>query len=112
VLLAFCPDAPSELVDLLRRTDGIRGDCGSPVVWSCVQIVGENRSMRSHPDYPALYWSFDQFLFVGADVDSDHFGYRVLPAYEGPDDIYRWDHENDSRMWFANSLSDYLARFP
>ena len=110
-LLTFCPEAPMELVDLLRQTDGIEGDYGSPVVWSCLDIVGENRSMSSHPDYPALYWSFDQFLFVGADVGSDFFGYRMLPAYEGADDLYRWDHENDSRVWFAGSLSDYVTRF-
>jgi len=67
--------------------------------------------MRSHPDYPALYWSFDQFLFVVADVGSAFFGYRILPTYEGPDDVYRWNHESDSRVWFARGLSDYFTRF-
>jgi hypothetical protein len=66
--------------------------------------------MRTNPDFASLYWSFDQILFVGEEGGGDLYGYRLFPGREEFTDIYRWEHEDDSRSWFAMSLSDYVTR--
>ena len=40
-------------------------------------------------------------MFVGKEGGGDLFGFRLLTEYDGPDDIYLWEHESDSRVWFA-----------
>ena len=69
-----------------------------------IRRCARTRTLRS------LYWSFDQILFVGEEGSGDFFGYRLLPGDEERNDIYRWEHEDDSRSWFALSLSDYFTR--
>ena len=65
--------------------------------------------MRTTPDFASLYWSFDQMLFIGEEGGGDLFGFRVLQDEALPE-IYLWEHEDDSRGWFASSLADYFAR--
>ena len=73
-------------------------------------MITQNQTMRTTPDFASLYWSFDQILFIGEEGGGDLFGYRLLPDYGGPDSVYLWEHEDDSRAWFASSLEDYSAR--
>jgi SMI1 / KNR4 family (SUKH-1) len=108
--LAAFASAPAELLDVLRESDGVYDEFGAAVVWPTAEIVTENQQMRTNPDFESLYWSFAQILFVGEDGSGDLFGYRVLPGDEVQNDIYRWEHEDDSRSWFALSLSDYFTR--
>ena len=65
--------------------------------------------MRTTPDFVSLYWSFDQMLFIGEEGGGDLFGFRVLQDQKLPE-IYLWEHEDDSRAWFASSLADYFGR--
>ena len=108
-LAAFAP-APAELIEVLRESDGIYDEFGAAVVLPAAEIVARNQEMRTDSDFGSLYWSFDQILFMGEDGSGDLFGYRVLPGDEERNDIYRWEHEDDSRSWFALTLSDYFKR--
>ena len=108
--LAAFASAPAELLDVLRESDGLHDEFGAAVVWPAAEIVIQNQQMRTNPDFASLYWSFDQILFMGEDGSGDLFGYRLLSGDEEHHDIYRWEHEDDSRSWFALSLSDYFTR--
>lgn len=59
---------------------------------------------------PRLPMSFDCLLFIGEEGNGDLYRYRVLVGLIESPDIYRWDHENDSRIWFARDLEDYVRR--
>ncbi len=102
---------PSELAGFLAVSNGLRAQSGARLIWSATEIVEQNRELRGSHDYAQLYMPFDCLLFFGTPGNGDHYGYRILgkaiPATTG---IYRWDHENDSREWFANDLEDYLKR--
>lgn len=91
-LSAFAGGLPDELVELLSESDGVYDAHGIPTIWPARQIVKEDESIRSNPDFAALYRSFDQIMFFGAAVS--------------------WDHEHDSRVFFAPSLERYLATRP
>ena len=51
---------------------------------------------------------FDALLFVASVGNGDLFGYAVLNGTIQRDDIYVWDHEDDSRTWVASSLKDFI----
>jgi len=102
---------PAELAGFLALFNGLRAQSGARLIWSATEIVEQNRQFRGNHDYAQLYMPFDCLLFFGTPGNGDHYAYRILgkaiPATSG---IYRWDHENDSREWFANDLEDYLKR--
>ena len=101
---------PSELARFLAASNGLRAQSGSPLVWSATEIVEQNRAMRGNHDYALLYMPFDCLLFFGTPGNGDHYAYRILGGAVSPSGVYRWDHENDSREWFAADLEDYLKR--
>lgn len=102
---------PDELRTLLLESNGVAADHSQPLVWSAQEIVRQNRLFREHAEFPDLYMPFDCLLFFGADVNGDQFAYRILRGrIPNPPDVYRWDHETDSRSWFASSLTDYVRR--
>ncbi|AAS41993.1 hypothetical protein BCE_3082 [Bacillus cereus ATCC 10987] len=40
--------------------------------------------------------------------NGDLFGYSILNGMVQRDDIYVWNHENDSRTWVAPSLKTFM----
>ena len=103
---------PADLIDLLRLSNGVYDEFGSAIVWQASQIITENEAMRTNTEFASLYWSFDQILFIGEEGGGDLFGFRVLPGQDVDNDVYLWEHEDDSRAWFASSLADYFTRRP
>ena len=101
---------PDELCELLLETDGIIGHYGSSRVWPLGRIVSDNIQFRSNLDFPKLYMPFDALLFFGDDGGGDQYAYRILAGQIKYMDVYAWEHESDSRKWFARGLRDYLAR--
>lgn len=103
---------PLELRDLLEETNGVHANYSTPLVWSVAAIVDENRAFRSNKDFVELYLPFDDLLFFGADGGGNQFAYRILGGRIPETSwIYRWDHEDDSRQWFAADLRDYFRRY-
>ena len=99
---------PDELRELLRRTDGVRADYGSGLVWSVREIVEENTRFRQDTDFAGLYMAFDQLMFVGDNGGGDQFAHVRVPTARR--DVFVWNHETDERRWVAASLEDYLRR--
>ncbi|ALC22672.1 SMI1/KNR4 family protein [Streptomyces pristinaespiralis] len=98
---------PAQLAALLRETNGVVGEYGTDVVWSLERIVEENLLFWSPDTFPGLYMPVDPLLFFGDNGGGDQFAFVLTP--ERPD-IFVWDHENDSRLWAARALEDYLHR--
>jgi hypothetical protein len=98
---------PAGLVGLLRETDGVVGLDGTDTVWPLERIVEENLFFRSDPEFAGLYMPFEPLLFFGDNGGGDRFAFVRTPPR---DDIFVWDHEDDSRRWAARDLLDYLGR--
>jgi hypothetical protein len=101
---------PDELCELFQETDGIEGQFGPSLVWPLARIVSDNIEFRRNPDFPALYMPFDPMLFFGDNGGGDQYAYRILAGGIEYMSVYEWEHETDSRNWFARDLRDYLAR--
>ncbi|MFJ1656272.1 SMI1/KNR4 family protein [Streptomyces sp. NPDC088337] len=98
---------PAKLTALLMETNGMVGEYGTDVVWSLDRIVEQNLLFWSPDTFPGVYMPFDPLLFFGDNGGGDQFAFVLTP--ERPD-IFVWDHENDSRLWAARELEDYLHR--
>jgi hypothetical protein len=101
---------PNELRELLIETDGIVVNYGLARVWPLARIVKDNLDFRSNADFPSLYMPFEPLLFIGDDGGGDQYAYRILAGKIENLDVFVWEHESDSRNWFARDLRDYLAR--
>ncbi|MFF8596792.1 SMI1/KNR4 family protein [Streptomyces sp. NPDC015220] len=98
---------PAQLTALLMETNGMVGEYGTDVVWPLDRIVEQNLLFWSPDTFPGLYMPFDPLLFFGDNGGGDRFAFVLTP--ERPD-IFVWDHEDDSRLWAARELEDYLHR--
>lgn len=101
-------ELPPQLRELLLETDGIEVQNGLGLVWPIDRIRADNRMFRTNPDFPSLYMPFDALLFFADAGNGDQFAYAVNGGRVERDDIFAWDHENDSRTWVAPSLERYL----
>ena len=100
-------ELPNDLYQLLKETNGIEGEYGD-FIWSALKIKTENMNMRNIADFKDLYMPFDCLLFFADGGDGDLFGYSILNGIVQRDDIYVWNHENDSRTWVAPSLEIFM----
>ncbi|HHY2675926.1 SMI1/KNR4 family protein [Bacillus toyonensis] len=100
-------ELPNELYQLLQETNGIEGEYGD-FIWSASKIKTENMNMRNIVDFKDLYMPFDCLLFFADGGNGDLFGYSILNGMVQRDDIYVWNHENDSRTWIAPSLKPFM----
>ncbi|MEV0344131.1 SMI1/KNR4 family protein [Nonomuraea sp. NPDC050680] len=98
---------PGDLQELLRQTNGVLDRWAVDVIWPIDQLVRDNSTFRTFPDFKELYMPFDSLLFFGDNGGGDQFAYVVEPDRH---DIFVWDHENDSRQWVAGNLEEYLRR--
>ncbi|MEU2624300.1 SMI1/KNR4 family protein [Streptomyces sp. NPDC007157] len=96
---------PTDLVALLRESDGIEGEYGAGLIWSAERIASENRTLREDSELATLYMPFDPLLFFADAGNGDLFA--LLPGLQRPD-VFAWNHEDDSRTWVAPSLAKYL----
>ncbi len=98
---------PADLKDLLLVTNGVTGRYATAVVWPVQRIVADNLSFRSDACLGDLYMSFDPLVFFGDDGGGDQYAFVRTPER---DDVFVWEHETDSRNWYAPRLERYLAR--
>ena len=99
---------PGELRTLLEETDGIVGEYGLGLVWPVSRIRQDNLRFRRSADFRELYMPFDCLLFVADAGNGDQFAYSILGGAIRRNDIFAWDHENDSRRWVAPNLGTYF----
>ena len=99
---------PSDLKNLLYETNGVKGDYALDLIWSLERIKKDNLSFRSSNDFKELYMPFDSLLFFGDAGNGDQFAFTILNGTSSKDDIFVWNHEDDSRMWIAPSLKIFI----
>jgi hypothetical protein len=101
---------PEGLRSLYLECNGIDALYRKPVM--CIEdIVARNEELRSNAAYSGLYMPFENLFFFGEEGNGDLYGFAVRKdgtyAYEN---VFEWNHENDSRSWKANGLKDLLVR--
>ncbi|MBX6314687.1 MAG: SMI1/KNR4 family protein [Isosphaeraceae bacterium] len=99
---------PDDLRGLLVESNGIAGQYGLGLVWPVERIEADNLAFRSNADFRELYMPFDHLLFFADAGNGDQFAYAVLAGEVRRDDVFVWNHEDDSRTWAAPSLERYL----
>jgi len=101
-------ELPNDLYQLLQETNGVEGEYGQ-FIWDASKIKTENMNMRNIVDFKDLYMPCDCLLFFADGGNGDLFGYSILNGIVQRDDIYVWNHENDSRTWVAPSLKIFMV---
>jgi hypothetical protein len=100
---------PPELRELLLECDGVTADYGSGVVWAVSEIQRRNLEFRENQSFRELYMPFEHLLFFGDDGGGDQFAFSIKAdgKIHSPD-IYRWEHETDSRSWFSSGFRQFF----
>ncbi|MDZ8171967.1 SMI1/KNR4 family protein [Microbacterium xanthum] len=95
---------PDQFRLLLSATDGVEGEYGLGLVWTAQRIADDNVGFRSSADFRELYMPFDGLVFFADAGNGDQFAISLM----GSQEIYVWNHENDSRTWVAPTVMRYL----
>ena len=101
-------ELPKKLLDLFNETNGVFDEFDCPLIWSTEQIIKDNLFFRNFDDYKDIYMPFDDLLFFSDGGNGDLFGFAILNGSIQKDDIYVWNHEDDSRTWIASSLEHFI----
>lgn len=101
---------PLELRDLLIKANGLTDEYNSDIIWSADEILTRNKFFRESEDFKELYMPFDSLLLFAEEVNGDLYAYVILEGIISRDDIFIWEHETDSRNWFAPNLKAYFER--
>lgn len=101
-------ELPEKLLGLYNETNGVFDSFGCPLIWAASQIVKDNLFFRNFEDYKDIYMPFNHLLFFSDNGCGDLFGYRILNGTIQTEDIYVWNHEDDSRTWVASSLEEFI----
>jgi len=104
-----CP-IPGELKDLYHQADGIWAHHGTSLVMPIREALKENERLRHSPLFRHLYMPFDNMLVFGGTGNGDLLFFRVHIDGSVASDVFIWDHESDSRSFFADSLKDLFLR--
>jgi SMI1 / KNR4 family (SUKH-1) len=100
---------PAELRDLLLETNGAEVAYGTGLVWAAEEITTRNLDMRRA--WQRGEWAgvmpIDHLLFFG-ELGNGDFVCFPITAEGVRNRVFRWDHEDDSRISSATSLADWL----
>jgi len=99
---------PDDLRSLLFESNGVEGEYGTDLVWSLERIKEDNLNFRASSSFAELYMPFDSLLFFGDAGNGDQFAFPILNLSLCKDDIFVWNHEDDSRQWVAPSLKTFV----
>ena len=102
---------PKSLSECLSETNGILGEYGLGLIWPLQKIVTSNTEFRVNRDFRELYMPFDSLLFFGAAGNGDQFAFPIQAGKIRRDDVFVWNHEDDSRTWVAPNLEKFVEWF-
>jgi len=97
-----------DLKEALLESDGIYGEYGLGLLWSVERIQADNINFRTNIDFKELYMPFDHLLFFADAGNGDQFAFPVQNGLIRNDDIFVWNHEDDSRNWVSPNLKNYF----
>lgn len=102
-------EIPSELTELLQDFNGLVV-YHTLSIWSIEDIVETNSEYWQEDFLSDLYMPFRSLFFFADAGNGDLFAYRILDGQIPYNDIFAWNHENDSRIWVASNLLDFVKR--
>ena len=98
----------NDLKSILLESNGITGEYGLGLLWTIERIKTDNISFRANEDFMDLYMPFDNLLFFADAGNGDQFAYSIQNGQINRNDIFVWNHEDDSRIWVAPDLKKYF----
>lgn len=98
---------PDQLRELLAEANGIEGEYGLGLLWPAERVAKDNERFRTSEDFRQLYMPFDGIVFFADAGNGDQFGI----ALSGSQEVFVWNHEDDSRMWVAPTILKYLEEW-
>ncbi len=102
-------ELPDELASLLKESNGVFDNWNCPLIWPISQVVKDNLFYRNFEDYKDIYMPFDHLFFFSDAGNGDLFFFAISKnGTIEKNDIYVWNHEDDSRTWIAASLNDFI----
>lgn len=101
-------ELPRKLLEIYNETNGVYDIFECHLLWPTERIVQDNLFFRNFTDYKDIYMPFDHLLFFSDNGCGDLFGYKILNGCIQTEDIYVWNHEDDSRTWAASSLESFI----
>ncbi|MGN7942529.1 SMI1/KNR4 family protein [Virgibacillus sp. 6R] len=101
-------DLPKKLADLYYETNGVYGNYGISFIWSLEQMIKENLFFWTLHEHKESMKPLDTFLFFSDAGNGDLFGYSIGNGNIQYEDIYLWNHEDDSRSIIASSLEEFI----
>jgi hypothetical protein len=101
---------PDDLKQLYSETDGVFAHYGAHLVMPLQAALKENEMMRNSPDFRELYMPFNHMLIFGNAGNGDLFFIPIRADGSLAQEVFVWDHESDSRSYFANGIKDLFLR--
>jgi SMI1-KNR4 cell-wall len=110
-------ELPSELEELYKQTNGVNEymqfeNVGKQkigeLIYSIKCVIQANNEVRNNPSFKNLLMSFDELLFFADAGNGDLFGFVTLLGNFNRNDIFVWNHEDDSRIWVAPNLMKFI----
>lgn len=99
---------PDSLRAFLTESDGLTGPGGIPYVLSAAQIVRTNVDLWLNQDNDEKFMPLECLLFFGRGDRNDLYAYPIRGEQAHEVRIFRWTRDNDSRMFYAEGLEQYL----
>ena len=99
---------PLALALVLNESNGVFGEYELGLVWPLERIVRDNLLFWPNREFKNLYMPFDHLLFFGDAGNGDQFFIPLIDEDLEKQDVYVWNHENDSRTWVAPSIPKYI----
>ena len=104
-------ELPKSLRDIYLECGGMSGNYKTALVMPLDELLWKNEWFRRAESIGELYMPFDNLLLFGEAGNGDLFAFPIaIDGSYGTENIYEWNHENDSRTWKASGIKDLLAR--
>jgi hypothetical protein len=97
---------PQSLKNLLLESDGIQDEFECDVIWPIERILEENKNIRI--EYIEEQISFNDFLLFSDAGNGDQFALSIKDGNVNKEEIYVWNHEDESRDILSSSLKEFI----
>ena len=89
---------------------GVQDEDETNIIETAENIINLNREMDLLYQSTNLYMNFSDCFFIGNNGGGDLYFLRAIKGKIEMIDVFLWNHESDSRTWFANTPKDLLSR--
>jgi len=107
---------PEALITLYQESNGVINNLnykGKDIetgyfLWPLERVITENLHLRSWSEFKNMYMPFENLLFFADAGNGDLFAFVILNGSIWKQDVFSWNHEDDSRNWVAPSLQTFI----